>query len=409
MLELREGSCYPKEVVGVNVGLACVDGLMRIQSRNLRLGWTRQKVFHLMIGSSNLEWNISLAGYFLYFVVTLVAACKGWKCWSHSCGFIFMAFPKILFVAAFLLLLSFWVDLCHQSNEDDEDEGCSPREALLERRNINDSNNISRRRCFSFRSIHIGSRQKVVILVAVLVFATMIASSVLIWIGMGKNPIDSAVVAQACRLALLFCLLFYVYVDLIAVAVLLLGGALACYGLILFLKMREVRSERASSEMWKVAGLAIVSVICFTSSASVTIATNIPIDGVYASLLLVVYYFIGSSMPSAFVLLVMSDLPPPLVINRQHESRTIAVFSDRPVAAHSQRSTATRVQDQNAKLSDIHEDEKTKLKDKRLKAHSGVQPLELLARKKAEARDQMFGVATCASAWLKLKLKRFRN
>ncbi|CAA2990857.1 tobamovirus multiplication 1 [Olea europaea subsp. europaea] len=63
MLELREGSCYPKALVGVNVGLACVDGviaalafcqLMRIHSRNSQLGWTRQKVFHLMIGSSNL-------------------------------------------------------------------------------------------------------------------------------------------------------------------------------------------------------------------------------------------------------------------------------------------------------------------------------------------------------------------
>ncbi|KAK4421093.1 hypothetical protein Salat_2059800 [Sesamum alatum] len=310
MLELREGSCYPEAVVGVNVGLACVDAviafiafyqLLRIHSRNLLLGWTRQKVFHLMIGSSNL-------GYFLYFVLTLIAACKGWVCWSHSCGFIVMAFPKILFVAAFLLLLSFWVDLCHQSNDDDEDEYCSSQEALLEKMNV-----------------------------AVLVFAIMVASSVLIWIGMGKNPIDSAVVAQ-------------VYVDLIAIAVLFLGGALAFYGLLLFLKMRKVRSERASTEMWKVAGLAIVSVICFTSSASVAIATNIPlfyhwheqqIDGVYASLLLVLYYFIGSSVPSAFVLLVMRELPPPLVINRRQESRTIAFIRDDSVAAHPQHWTAT--------------------------------------------------------------------
>ncbi|XP_011085260.1 tobamovirus multiplication protein 1 isoform X1 [Sesamum indicum] len=352
MLELREGSCYPEAVVGVNVGLACVDAviafiafyqLIRIHSRNLLLGWTRQKVFHLMIGSSNL-------GYFLYFVLTLVAACKGWVCWSHSCGFIVMAFPKILFVAAFLLLLSFWVDLCHQSNDDDEDEYCSSQEALLETTNISDSNTNSIRKCFSFVSIRIGSRQKVVILVAVLVFAIMVASSVLIWIGMGKNPIDSAVVAQ-------------VYVDLIAITVLLLGGALACYGLLLFLKMRKVRSERASTEMWKVAGLAIVSVICFTSSACVAIATNIPlfyhwheqqIDGVYTSLLLVLYYFIGSSVPSAFVLLVMRELPPPLVINRRQESRTIAFIRDHSVAAHPEHWTATTsVQTQVSRASPV--------------------------------------------------------
>ncbi|KAL0407484.1 UNVERIFIED_CONTAM: hypothetical protein Slati_4062300 [Sesamum latifolium] len=322
MLELREGSCYPEAVVGVNVGLACVDAVIAFIAF--------YQVFHLMIGSSNL-------GYFLYFVLTLIAACKGWVCWSHSCGFIVMALPKILFVAAFLLLLSFWVDLCHQSNDDDEDEYCSSQEALLETTNISDSNANSIRKCFSFVSIRIGSRQKVVILVAVLVFAIMVASSVLIWIGMGKNPIDSAVVAQ-------------VYVDLIAISVLLLGGGLAFYGLLLFLKMRKVRSERASTEMRKVAGLAIVSVICFTSSACVAIATNIPlfyhwhekqIDGVYTSLLLVLYYFIGSSVPSAFVLLVMRELPPPLVINRLQESRTIAFIRGHSVAAHPQHWMAT--------------------------------------------------------------------
>ncbi|KAI3456045.1 hypothetical protein Pfo_012708 [Paulownia fortunei] len=359
MLELREGRrCYPEAVEGVNVGLACVDGviaflafyqLMRIHSRNSQLGWTRQ---------------------------------KGWICWSHSCGFIvmgreitsllcdykvfnlhdhsirmltaeilsFSAFPKILFVAAFLLLLSFWVDLCHQSNDDDEDEGCSPREALLEKINKTDLNASVRRRCCTLRSLRIGSRQKIVILVTVLVFAIMIASSVLIWIGMGKSPVDSAVVAQ-------------VYVDLIAVVVLLLGGALACYGLMLFLKMRKVRSDRASSEMWKVAGLAIVSVISFTSSALVAIGTNIPLfyhwheqqmDGVHTSLLLVLYYFIGSSVPSAFVLFVMKELPPPLVINRQQESRTIAFISDGSVATHPQCWTAaTRVQNQVSRASPI--------------------------------------------------------
>ncbi|KAG8385321.1 hypothetical protein BUALT_Bualt03G0030600 [Buddleja alternifolia] len=407
MLELRASSCYPEAVVGVNVGLAFVDGviafiafyqidhgwvreaiaawkglrvkilfetyflgeigkaiaaklpqLMRIHSRNPHLGWTRQKVFHLMIGSSNL-------GYFLYFVLTLVAACKGWVCWSHSCGFIVMAFPKILFVAAFLLLLSFWVDLCHQSNDDDEDEGCSPREALLEKMNKTDSSTNGRRKCCSFRLIRVGSRQKIVILVILLVFAIMIASSVLIWIGMGTNPIDSAVVAQACTLLLISSFYYIrVYVDLMAVAVLLLGGALACYGLILFLKMRKVRSERASSEMRKVAGLAIVSVISFTSSAAVAIGTNIPlfyhwheqqINDAYTSLLLVLYYFLGSSVPSALVLLVMRELPPPIVINRQQQSTTIAYISDGSVTAHPQQrwTAATTLQNQVSRASPI--------------------------------------------------------
>ncbi|KAL8493389.1 hypothetical protein ACS0TY_024560 [Phlomoides rotata] len=163
-----------------------------------------------------MKLKISLAGDFLYFVLTLVAACKGWICWSHACGFIVMAFPRILFVAAFLLLFSFWVDLCHQANDDEEDEGYSPREALLEKMNKSNSNANSRRRCCTFRSIHIGSRKKTVILVIIIVFVIMVASSVLIWTGMGTSLIDSALVAE-------------LYVDLIAVMVLMLGGALACY------------------------------------------------------------------------------------------------------------------------------------------------------------------------------------
>lgn len=57
------------------------------------------------------------------------------------------------------------VDLCHHSNDDDEDEGWSPQDALLEKTNTADSNTSNRRRCFSFVSIRIGSRQKIVILV----------------------------------------------------------------------------------------------------------------------------------------------------------------------------------------------------------------------------------------------------
>ncbi|XP_047315276.1 tobamovirus multiplication protein 1 [Impatiens glandulifera] len=354
MLELRDGDCYPKILVAVNIVLACIDAsiavlafsqLIRIHSRSSNLGWTRQKVFHLLIGASNI-------GYLLYFVVTLVAACNNWVCWSHSCGFIFMACPKILFLAAFLLLLSFWIDLCHQPNDDeDEEEEYSSQETLLEgRKDKPYSNAHSWRKCCSFRAIHVGSRQKVVILVTVAIFIFMIVAAALIWVGRGKNPIESSVVAR-------------VYVDLSAIASVLLGGALACYGLILFLKMRRVRSERASSEMWKVAGLAVVSVICFTSGALVALFTDIPmlyhwhnqhINIAVTSLLLILYYFIGSSVPSAFVLWVMRELPPSAVAHIQAETRTIAFIHDPTAPVHPQRWTAAASsQNQVSKASPI--------------------------------------------------------
>ncbi|XP_050370375.1 tobamovirus multiplication protein 1-like [Argentina anserina] len=330
MLELREGSCLPNVLVGVNVGLAFVDAiiaalafyqLIRFHSRNSQVGWTRQKVFHLLIGSSNM-------GCLIYLVLTLFAACKRWKCWSNSCGFSLMALPKILFFAAFLLLLSFWVDLCHQADDEDEEDEGSFQETLLEK-TFSKTNSLDTdrpRRCFP-RIVHVGSRQKIVILVTLLVFTIMIACAVVIWIGMGKNPIDSAVVAR-------------VYVDLFAVVTLLLGGALACYGLLLCLRMRQVRSERASSEMWKVAGLAVVSVLCFASSALVALLTDIPVlyhcyqqpvNGVYTAFLLILYYFVGSSIPSAYVLWVMRELPPSIPANtrqRQEEPTTLTFLSD---------------------------------------------------------------------------------
>lgn len=37
--------------------------------------------------------------------------------------------------------------------------------------------------------------------------------------------------------------------------------------------------------------------------------------------------YAGSSVPSAFLLFVMRELPPPVVINRQEESRTITFIA----------------------------------------------------------------------------------
>ncbi|KAH9706139.1 DUF1084 domain-containing protein [Citrus sinensis] len=318
-------NCYPPSLLVPNLALASVDGFLALVAF--------YQVLHLMIASSNL-------GYFIYFISTLLATCDGWLCWSHACGFILMASPNILFIAAFLLLLSFWVDLCHQANdEEDDDDENSSQQALLDNliSKSGRSNTGGRRKCCPFQGIHVGSRQKFVIVVVLLIFILMISFAIIIWIGAGKNPIDSSVVAQ-------------VYVDFFAAAILLLGGALGSYGLLLFLKLRKVRSERASLEMWKVAGLAVVSVICFSSSAMVAILTNIPLSyhwnlmkmsGLKPLVLLILYYFMGSSVPSAFVLWVMRELPPPVADNIQEQSRVIAFIHSESAGMHHPRNWAT--------------------------------------------------------------------
>ncbi|KAG4191265.1 hypothetical protein ERO13_A07G080900v2 [Gossypium hirsutum] len=297
--------CYPFNLLFVNIALICLDvvlafiaffQLCRIHLRNQRVGWTRQKVLHLMIGSSN-------CGYFIYFLCMVVATCKRWLCWSNVCGFVLMALPKILFLAAFLLLLSFWADLCHQANdEEDGDEENSSRKPLLET-----------------------SKTKVIVLNVLLI----IAFAAIIRIEQ-KNPSDSLVFAR-------------VYIDFLATLVLLMGVALGCYGFLLFSKLRRVRSEKASSEMRKVVGLVVVSVLCFTSSSLIALFTDVllfhhwnpeKINGIKAPILLILHHVLGSSVPFAFGLWFMRELPAPSTSNRQVQPRAITFISYGPAGRH---------------------------------------------------------------------------
>ncbi|KQK09748.1 tobamovirus multiplication protein 1 [Brachypodium distachyon] len=322
------GGCLPLPIIAAEAALAAIDAaisaaafvqLVRIHRHNQQHGWTRQKIFHIMIGLCNIVFVV-------YFMSTIIATCERWVCWVHGCGFVLMASPQILLLASFLLLLSFWVDLCHQTNDEDEDDVRSHHEALLDRT----KNKLSTRSADVCRKccpgIQLGSRQKFVILVLVLSFAVMLAFAILIWFGRGENPIDSSLLKK-------------VYLDVFSVVVLVLGGALACYGALLFSKMSKVRSETVSTEKWKVASLAAVSLICFSSSAILALVTNVPVllywystdaDIINNAVILFLYYFIGSSVPSGFVLWVMRDMPQRPTVERPTQSRVVTLFRDRP-------------------------------------------------------------------------------
>ncbi|CAI0475101.1 unnamed protein product [Linum tenue] len=329
--ERSSSCCFHPGVLAVNVGLASLDGILAFLAF--------YQVFHVLVGSSNL-------GYFLYFAASPIAYHNKWLCWSYSCGFILMAFSKILFFGAFLLLLSFWVDLCHQADDEDyEEEDFNFHEPLLEMppEHSGSTHGESQRACLPFRSIRVGSRQRVVILVIILAFVSTITCAALFWIDMSNGFSHSSLLAM-------------IYEDISDVVMLLLGGALACYGLVLYLKMRRVRSERAASDIWKVAGLAVVAVICFTTSALVAFLANIPVrynwqqlDGndLLTSVLLILYYFIGSSVPSAFLLWIMRELPPPLMSSVPEESTTITFVSDSTGVMHNPQRWTTSASLQN--------------------------------------------------------------
>lgn len=226
---------------------------------------------------------------------------------------------------------SAFVFLAKDEGDGEDNEGHNMQQALLANSTIRQdwSDEGTGCRCCSFRNIEVEGRQKFVAAVIMLAFVLMIAFAVIIWIGNGKNPIDSVSIAR-------------IYTQLIAVAFLLLGGAIVCYGITLFLKLSKVRSESASGDMWKVGGLAAVCVISFTSRASVALSTETPlfyslrlwdIKGVKQPLLLIVYFFIGSSVPSAFLLWVMRELPRPITSNTQGDHATVTFISYGATAA----------------------------------------------------------------------------
>ncbi|KAJ6953941.1 hypothetical protein NC652_005624 [Populus alba x Populus x berolinensis] len=222
---IQNGTLTRRDVYIRFISIISLSMFTRIHLRNQQTGWTRQKVT-----SSTL---------YLQLLLLVIGGLAGLM---H-------------------VVLSSW------ANEEDEDEEeNSSQQPLLEssKNKPGSMNTDSFWSCCSFRGIHVGGRQKFVITVVVLIFFLMLSFAVIIWIGVGKNPIRSSVAAR-------------VYVDFFASAILILGGALGCYGLLLFLKLRNVRSETASSEMRKVAGLAVVSVVCFTSSAAVALLTDVPV------------------------------------------------------------------------------------------------------------------------------------
>ncbi|KAH7438026.1 hypothetical protein KP509_05G101600 [Ceratopteris richardii] len=301
---LAKGECLDVSLEAIYATLTAIDTtvvaitlfqLLRLFVRCDNWIWNRQKVFLCLMGISNL-------GYAIFFVLTPIAKCGGWHCWSHACGFIVMAVPQIIFLATFLLLLSFWLDLCHQATDKEEDEEEIDYVTLppFNQREGKQRNTNRNWRCCSWcRFPRIRSRQKLVIGVVLLMFLLMAAFAVSIWIGTGDNYINPSTLAQ-------------VYSDIFALVILVSGGGLAGYGLVLYQKMKRIRSNSTSRDLRKVAGLAVVSVVCFSLQAFLVLFTDIPAWHFHrdkSPVLLFLYYFIGESVPSIVFLWVMRDLP----------------------------------------------------------------------------------------------------
>ncbi|PKA48727.1 hypothetical protein AXF42_Ash018669 [Apostasia shenzhenica] len=202
-------------------------------------------------------------------------------------------------------------DLCHQPNDDDEeDDDLSICESFLEKANAPPSRLHIHGRCFPFGKVRLGSRQKYVILVIVLTFAFMVAMAILIYVGRRKNPIESSLVA-------------------------------------------------------KVASLAAVSLVCFTSSSALALATNCPIlsyehldyfDSINCSASEFFYYIVGFSVPSSYVLWSMREMPPGFAADLPPQTREVIIIRDNPPAPPIPQWRTTVTNSQNKKETDKEQD-----------------------------------------------------
>jgi hypothetical protein len=175
------------------------------------------------------------------------------------------AAPQTLFLATFLLLLSFWLDLCNQANDnDDEDDEVDAEYAELPSSPNHLESGASKlyQSCFPWRRWRVRGRQRCVIVVVSVLFLLTVAFSLLFWYGMYDSPIDSVRLAQ-------------VHANFFALVTLLSGGGLAVYGLLLYTKMSRVKSGSTSADIRKVAGLAVASVVCFSLKAFLVVMSDL--------------------------------------------------------------------------------------------------------------------------------------
>ncbi|KAJ7520128.1 hypothetical protein O6H91_20G067900 [Diphasiastrum complanatum] len=313
-------NCSRRATAKVNLALASIDGViaataffqfLRLWLHRRKVKWTRQMVFHFLIGAAN-------AGYSLYFILNLIGTKHQWQCWPHACGFVAMALPQIIFLSTFLLLLSFWVDLCHEHTDKEDEEEDDEEVEQVEYQELPGDPSTKHgkrptlktsRRCHCWRRWRVRGRQKFLVVVVISIFVLTGGFALLIWIGKGKNTIDSATVVQ-------------IYSDLFAIVMLLSGGGLAAYGLLLYTKMSRVRSrtKKSSTDIKKVAGLAVASVLCFSLRGLLVLLTEVHVfktwcawnhGCVSVAVVSFLYNFIGETIPSVVVLWVMGELPPP--------------------------------------------------------------------------------------------------
>ncbi|EFJ22535.1 hypothetical protein SELMODRAFT_416368 [Selaginella moellendorffii] len=212
-------------------------------------------------------------------------------------------------------LSSIRVDLCHQATdkeeeEDDEEEtdGAQAQATVGKDPKVPVHTDKHRRCCHWWRS-RIHGRQKFVIAVVMLIFMITLVCAILIWIGMGDNFIDSGTVAE-------------IYSDMLAIVIFLSGGGLAGYGLALYTRMSRLRVGKTSAELQKVAGLAVVSVLCFSIRALFILLGVFKIRSRYTSVVFFLYSFIGEVIPCVVVLWVMRNNPSRLSSTQSRRSVT---------------------------------------------------------------------------------------
>ncbi|CAN6170488.1 unnamed protein product [Urochloa humidicola] len=257
--EWQHGAFFSLAAAYALVSAVALIQLIRIQRRVPELGWTTQKIFHLM----NFFVNGVRALVFGFHVHVFLLHTKVYK-------LVLLDIPGLLFFSTYTLLVLFWAEIYHQA-----------------------------------RSLPTDKLRPAYIAVNSIIYVVQVC----IWIYLGIN--DNAAVELASKI-------FIVAVSFLA----LLGFSVYGGRLFFLLRRFPIESKGRQKKLYEVGTVTAICVTCFLIRCVVVALSafdpNVSLEVLDHPILDLFYYALTEILPSALVLFVLRKLPPKRVSAQYH-------------------------------------------------------------------------------------------
>ncbi|KAF8698957.1 hypothetical protein HU200_034784 [Digitaria exilis] len=255
----QDGAFFSLAAAYALVSAVALIQLIRIQRRVPELGWTTQKIFHLM----NFLVNGVRALVFAFHVHVFLLRTKVYK-------LVLLDLPGLLFFSTYTLLVLFWAEIYHQA-----------------------------------RSLPTDKLRPAYIAVNSIIYVVQVC----IWIYLGIN--DNTAVELASKI-------FIVAVSFVA----LLGFSVYGGRLFFLLRRFPIESKGRQKKLYEVGTVTAICVTCFLIRCVVVALSafdpDVSLEVLDHPILDLFYYTLAEILPSALVLFVLRKLPPKRVSAQYH-------------------------------------------------------------------------------------------